>query len=321
MIVIGAADPARPPRIVGGGSGIHLSEVSYLELRDLVFSGARGNGLNVDDGGTFETPTHHLILRNLTVKDVGPTGNRDGIKLSGIDDFRVEDCTLEQWGEGGSGIDMVGCHKGVIQGCTFRKGGSNGVQAKGGSSDITIRRCRFLEGGGRGVNLGGSTGLPYFRPRPQGYEAKNIRVEENVFVGGDAPVAFVGIDGGVVRANTIYRPRRWALRILQENQAPEFVAARNGSFTDNVVVFQSERWSEGGVNVGPKTAPQTFTFARNVWYCEDRPDRSAPRLPAPETGAVIGRDPLFRNPEAGDFRLKPGSPAAGRGANLPPPEP
>ena len=33
------------------------------------------------------------------------------------------------------------------------------------------------------------------------------------------PVAFVGVDGATVRHNTIYRPRRWGLRILQENRA------------------------------------------------------------------------------------------------------
>ena len=32
-----------------------------------------------------------------------------------------------------------------------------GVQAKGGSRDVTIRRCRFDEVGDRGVNIGGNT--------------------------------------------------------------------------------------------------------------------------------------------------------------------
>ena len=112
----------------------------------------------------------------MVVRDIGPTGNRDGIKLSGVDDFRVEGCTVERWGSGGSGIDMVGCHRGEIVGCTFRHGdttGDSGVQAKGGSRDVVIRRCRFEHAGQRAVNLGGSTGLAFFRPKPEGYEARD----------------------------------------------------------------------------------------------------------------------------------------------------
>ncbi len=316
-IVIAAADPANPPRIHGGGACFQFSDAAYLELQDLELTGATGNGLNIDDGGSFDTPAHHIVLRRLKVTDVGPTGNRDGIKLSGVDDFRIEDCVIERWGDrGGSAIDMVGCHRGVIEGCTFRQregGGGTGVQAKGGSSEIRILRNRFEDAGSRAVNIGGSTGLQFFRPRVQGYEAKDILVEGNVFIGSMAPVAFVGVDGATVRFNTIYRPGRWALRILQETREPGFVPSRNGIFTDNIVVFRSDQWSETGVNIGPGAAPDTFSFARNLWYCEDRPARSAPTLPTAEQDAIIGQDPLFRDPENGDLSLREGSPATGKG--------
>jgi hypothetical protein len=54
-------------------------------------------------------------------------------------------------------------------------------------------------------------------------------------------------------------------------------------------VFDSARWSEGGVNIGAGTAPETFKFARNWWYCTDRPERSRPRLPTPEIDGTYGR--------------------------------
>jgi hypothetical protein len=161
-IILAAADPERPPVFEGGNSGLHLSDPAYVELHDLVVAGVRGNGLNLDDGGSYDSPAHHVVLRGLVVRDIGPEGNRDGIKLSGVDDFRVEGCTVERWGSGGSGIDMVGCHRGTITGCTFRHGdsaGDSGVQAKGGSAEILVRRCRFEHAGQRAVNLGGSTGL------------------------------------------------------------------------------------------------------------------------------------------------------------------
>lgn len=303
---------------------MQLSDVEWVELENLDFRGATGNGLNIDDGGSYASPTRHIVLRGLRVTDVGPTGNRDGIKLSGVDHFRVIDCTVERWGNGGSAIDMVGCHDGVIEGNLFRYAaaaaatGANGVQAKGGTTNILIRRNRFEHVGGRGVNLGGSTGLEFFRPplrdgEPH-WEARDLRVEGNTFVGCLAPVAYVGSENVEVRFNTIYRPERWAIRILQETTAAGFVACRRGRFTDNLVVFHSSQWSAGGVNIGPATEPATFEFARNWWYCLDAPARSRPSLPSAEVGGVHGISPRFRDEASGDLRLLPGSPAAGVGA-------
>lgn len=316
-IVIAAADSSLPPTFTGGRECLHLSDPAYVELHHLSLRGASGNGLNIDDGGSFDTPAHHVVLRGLRVTDVGPGGNSDGIKLSGLTDFRVEDCAVDRWGDGGSGVDMVGCHRGVIERCTFRHGdaaGSNSIQAKGGTREVAIRRNRFEHGGHRAVNIGGSTGLPFFRPRPEGFEAKDIAVEGNVFIGSTAPVAFVGVDGAVVRFNTLYRPARWVLRILQETRGPDFAPCRNGLFTDNLIVFRSDEVVHT-VNIGPGTAPETFRFARNFWYCEDDPARSAPALPTPEVGGVVGVDPRFVNAAGGDFRLKEGSPARAVGAH------
>jgi hypothetical protein len=306
-IVIASADPKKPAVFRDAPTGLQLSNPAHVELRHLEFTVLYANGLNIDDGGKRDAAgAHHVVLRGLRVRDVGGGGNEDGIKLSGVTDFRVEECTVERWGAAGSGIDMVGCHRGVIVGSTFRHTNppqANGVQGKGGSSEIAIRGNTFHNTGGRGVNIGGSTGRAFFRPplvegQPQA-EARDIRVEGNTFVGALAPVVFVGVDGAVVRYNTIEKPGRWALRILQENKTPGFVACRNGRFTDNLILFEAARWSEGGVNVGAGTAPETFTFARNWWYCLDRPKQSEPKLPGRETAGVYGRDPAQAKSVAG----------------------
>lgn len=319
-IILRGSDPSHPPVFRGGTTGLHLSRVSYFEIQDLIVVGANGNGLNIDDGGSLDSPSHHILLRRLTIRDIGPTGNRDAIKLSGVDDFRVEGCTVERWGSGGSGIDMVGCHRGMIVGSTFRHGdatGDNGVQSKGGSRDILIRGCRFEHAGQRAVNLGGSTGLAFFRPRPEGYEARDITVEDCTFVGSMTPIAFVGVDGAIVRHNTFYRPRRWGFRILQETREVGFVPCRNGQFVDNLIAFRAAEMVVP-VNIGDGTEPQSFTLARNAWFCLDAPDRSRPRLPIPEKDGIYGIPPDFRNVEAGDLGLRPESrvrPAGAREEN------
>ena len=316
-IVIAAADSDDPPTFTAtGGECLHLIDPAYVELRDLRLSGASGNGLNIDDGGSFDSPAHHVVLRGLTVIDIGPSGNRDGIKLSGLTDFRVENCVLERWGDGGSGIDMVGCHRGEISGCFFRHGdeeGSNSIQAKGGTRDLHIHQNRFEHGGSRTINIGGSTGLEFFRPEPEGFEARDILVERNVFIGSAAPIAFVGADGSTVRFNTFYRPVRWVLRILQETKGADFVPSRNGVFTDNIIVFRTDELART-VNIGPDTTPETFRFERNFWYALDDPERSAPDLPTPEVDGVVGLDPLFIDAASGDFDLASDSPASAVGA-------
>lgn len=312
-IVIAGADPKDPPVIEGGAVGIHLSDPAHLELCDLVIAKARANGLNIDDGGSYDTPARHVMLRRVVIRDVGGDANHDGLKLSGVDGFGLEDCTIERWGKRGSAIDMVGCHDGIVRGCTFREGGevaANGVQMKGGSRNIFLQRCRFENAGGRAVNLGGHTGAAYFRPQSPGYEAKDITVEDCTFVGSMAPICFVGVDGAVVRHNTFYRPTRWLLRILQENQEPEFAPSRNGKFQNNIVVFRAAEVATA-VNVGGGTSPETFEFADNFWYCEDHPDRTqrAIQLPTKEKGGTYGQDPQFQDAAKGNFAVKSDSPA------------
>ena len=317
-IVITSADPSRPARIVGGGSGLQLSSVSHLEVRSLVVDKATGNGINIDDGGEIGKPSHHIVLRNLVVMDL-PKGNRDAIKLSGVDDFLVADCKVERWG--GSGIDMVGCHRGTISNCKFLSGGDNGVQTKGGSSNIRVVSSQFLNAGQRGINVGGSTGMTFFRPpidkMPTGrrYEAKDISVFGCTFTGSTAPIAFVGVVGADVSFNTIYRPERWALRILQETIAPEFAKCQKGMFTNNLIVFRSSHWASGGVNVGANTLPESFRFATNFWYCEDRPEASRPTLPTPESGGIYGRNPEFADTSQLIFKVSATSPARNFGAH------
>ncbi|MCW3053228.1 MAG: hypothetical protein JWN14_2398 [Chthonomonadales bacterium] len=323
-IIIAGEDPQHPPRIRGGGECLHFSSVAWLELKSLLLTDAGDNGLNMDDGGKVEMPSHDLLLSRIQVKNIGPEGNRDGIKLSGLDRFSLVNCSVERWGSDGSAIDMVGCHHGTVKDCVFRQGGASAVQMKGGCADMRVTHCLFENYGERGVNIGGSTGMPFFRPpvtsMPKNgrYEARAITVEHCTFTGGSTPVAFVGVDGARVESNTIYLPQRWALRILQETRGQGFVPSRNGVFEKNLIVFHSDQWSEGGVNIGSGTAPDTFLFARNFWFCVDRPDRSSPKLPTPESQGVYGRDPLFRDAAKGDFRLNPESPAKGFGAEIPP---
>src|SRR5262245_8640158 len=60
-IVIAGQDPEHPPRFEGGALAWHLTGCSYVTLRDLDVRGQTGNGINVDDGGKLDQPSHHLV--------------------------------------------------------------------------------------------------------------------------------------------------------------------------------------------------------------------------------------------------------------------
>lgn len=285
----------------GEGEVLHVTEASYLVIEGLELRGSTANGLNVDDGGSPETPTHHVVLRDLYVHDVGTGGNNDCIKLSGLDDSMVLDSRIGDCRDGDA-IDHVGCHRMLIHGNTFEATPGGGVQMKGGSSDNIIHGNRFTDVAGRAINAGGSTGLEFFRPIDAPFEAARLHVVVNVFERGGsdsgAAIAFVGCDACTFVHNTVIEPRTWVARILQESTDARFVPSRNGVFANNLIVFRDADLRTF-VNVGGGTAPETFRFAHNLWFAIDDPSFAGPvvsdGIPA-ETGSIFGRDPEVTAP-------------------------
>lgn len=315
-ITITGSDPGNPPVFKGGHNAFQFTDPAYVILSHLVVTDSTANGINIDDAGSFDTPAQHVTLKHIQFRNIGPRGNRDALKLSGVKNFTVSHCTFSRWGSSGSAVDMVGCHDGQILYSTFTYESdlaANGVQAKGGSTNITIQYCRFVNAGSRAVNVGGSTGLQYFRPKPQGYEAKNIKVLDCTFIGSLSPIAFVGVDGATVAHNTIYLPQRWVIRILQETKGENFVPCRNGVFSNNIIAYKTEQ-VRTYVNVGGGTAPETFKFKHNHWYAINNPARSKPNLPTAEANSTYGKDPQFINPDDLNLKLKPSSLVKNAGA-------
>jgi len=316
VVVSGAPGEARP--VLGSasvGEAIHLSDPAWVVLQDLVVAGPTGNGINIDDGGDYATPAHHVVVRRVDIHDIGVGGNQDCLKLSGLDDFWVLGSDLSRCGAGGSGIDMVGCHRGLVEGSSFRNTGANAIQAKGGSADCVFRGNLMVDAGDRAMNLGGSTGLPFFRPLTANYEARNLQALANVVVRSQAPVAYVGCDACLVANNTFYLPQKWVARILQESTYPGFLPCQAGRFINNVVVFDHALVSVF-VNVGPNTDAPSFSFANNLWFARDDPTFSGPTLPVTESNPVVQQNPLLVDPAGEDFHLDPASPARGRGICL-----
>jgi Right handed beta helix region len=309
QVTIRSVDPNNRAIIDGGANGIQLSDAHGVTIADLVFRNQTGNGLNIDDGGSYDTPATDITLRNITVEDIATAGNHDGIKLSGINGFLIEGVRVRNWGTGGSAVDMVGCHDGLIQNSLFTHTnpafGGTTLQPKGGSKDITFRanRIELVRGAGRAIQAGGSTGPEFFRfvQGESGYEADEIVAEGNVVVGGASAFSWVNIDGGLFHHNIVHRPGNWVARILNENQGLAIVDPQNGQFHDNRIVYNdiADEFSTA-INVGPETLSETYTFARNRWLnlADPTPAGSTPALPAPEEDGTYGGDPMAEADEA-----------------------
>ncbi|MBL0174265.1 MAG: hypothetical protein IPP94_03190 [Ignavibacteria bacterium] len=296
----------------GGSQAFHFVDAAYLRIAGFVFEGQTGNGVNMDDGGSYGTPAHSIIIEDCQWRAMNATGNNDQLKLSGVDTLRVSRCSFSNGSAGGSAIDMVGCHYANFEECAFTNGGSNSIQAKGGSQYIRIARNRFVNAGERALNIGGSTGAAFFRPLNANFEASDIAVFSNVFTGSMSPIAYVGAVRCAVMNNTIYRPGKWAIRILQETVGPNYLPCGENIFSNNIVVVTNAA-ANPTINIGSNTAPQTFLFSNNLWYNEQNTSWSGPNLPVSETAGILNRNPLLTDPANGDFAIPLSSPATGKG--------
>jgi len=311
------------PLFSGGSEGFHFTKARYVMIQNIEVAHATANGINCDDGGEYANAdaSGFLVFSNVFIRDIGSGGNQDGLKLSGIRDFYVYNTEITRCGgaASGSAIDMVGCHRGLIQSGSFYDLSANAIQAKGGSSDIEIRQCIISNAGHRGVNAGGSTDFEFFRPplatNQLNYEASNIRLYSSIIMGCTASVAFVNCVDGVAANNTIIEPTRWVFRILQETTTASgyvFAPCRSNTFQNNIVYYNDAVLNQY-VNIGANTEPGTFFVRNNLWYPYDNPGASPYALPGLVTNNRYGQDPLFIQPSQQNYRITLLSPASTNG--------
>lgn len=300
--------------ISGPSSSMQFVDCSHITVQNLTMRGQKGNALFFDDAGTIETPSRNITVRNVVFSDMEGASNvnTNFLKMAGVDDFFIRDCQFDRGPVKSLCVDLVGCHEGYIRNCILRGSTDGGIQAKGGSQFIDIISNTFVDCGDRAINIGGSTGLPFFRPADATFEASNIYVYTNTFVGCRASVAFAGAVNSEVVHNTIVNPTAWPFRILQESVDPNrFEACGNNLIRNNIIVFRNTL--NAHFNVGPNTAPGTFTVSHNLWYNSDVPSRSNENIaPVMETMSVYGEDPLFTASPT-DLTISSLSPAVGKG--------
>ena len=202
------------PKPGQASAGVHVAGAAKQGNAD----GAPGGALDKSVYGQFE-PSHHVILRHLTIQnlfgDDDPSGefpvgqDHDGTKLNQTSDAWVIGNTVTQTSR--HGMDNVGVHRVFYCGNVIaHNGAGQGIEAKGGSVDVVYESNVFVSV--RRVSLGGeNTDAAYYwsDDGAYSYEAKGL----------------------VARNNLIVNPRETAF---------DFASCHGCSVVNNTVVFTSD---------------------------------------------------------------------------------
>jgi hypothetical protein len=203
----GAAHSA--PQPLQASAGIHIAGAAQNANQN---AGA-GGVLNTDIYGKYE-PSHHIVVRNVTIQNVfeldaqsGETSagqGMDGMKFNQVEDLWVLNCTVTQTSR--HGIDNVGVHRATFSNNVIaHTGGGLGIEAKGGSVDVTFDSNTFYKV--RRVALGGEgTDATYYFSADGlwSYEGLRVIARNNLIIDArEAALDFSGCADCSAAGNTI----------------------------------------------------------------------------------------------------------------------
>ena len=197
------------PQPLQAAAGIHVAGAALNATQN---AGA-GGVLNTAIYGRYQA-SHHIIVRNMTIQNVfeldaqsGETSEgqgMDGMKFNQVEDLWVLNNTVNQTSR--HGIDNVGVHRATYANNVIaRTGGGLGIEAKGGSTDITFDSNTFYRV--RRVALGGEgTDATYYFSEDGlwSYEGLRVVARNNLIIDArEAALDFSGCADCSAVANTI----------------------------------------------------------------------------------------------------------------------
>jgi len=302
---------------------------------------AREDGLDgpnlVLDGLTIETGFHGLLIRtgSVTVRGCELRKSYGDLLNSACGRLQVEDCEFHHFGE--SAIDITGpagatpprpLAPTAIRGCTFRDSvllrsagqkGVNAVMLKGGSEHMVVERCVFrdMETSYGALTLGGATSGGLAR------EGIGLIARNNLFqrITGPWVVLFAGSQDCVFANNLVIDSRvREIVHISRaRGDDPETLNVRP-RVLNNVLFDNAVEDAIVSIDAGAATGAQIdfnlIADSGTQFVIDGRPVEliDLPALGVETHG--LGRAPLFRDREAGDFRPAAGSPVIDAGMAL-----
>lgn len=198
------------PQPLQAGAGIHVAGSALYADQNANLNGS----LNTAVYGQFQ-PSHHIIVRNVTIQNLfeadaesGETSigaGMDGMKFNQVEDLWVLNSRVRQTSR--HGIDNVGVHRALFaDNIIANTGGGQGLEAKGGAVDIWVERNLFYKV--RRMELGGeNTDASYYFSSDGrwDYEALRMIVRDNLIIDPrEAGIEFAGCTDCAAIGNTVF---------------------------------------------------------------------------------------------------------------------
>jgi serralysin len=259
-------------KIFGIGPGPHITDAA--------------NGIQFGLSGTDYTKpgaiSQRITVQGMVIRQCG----NDAIKISQAEHVDVLDNDVGDTGE--QGIDFVAVNSGRILRNSVHDiqnvEESQGINAKGGSTDVLIENNLVFDISKIGIAAGGYSGnKAAFRPEFSTYEGRNIVVRGNdIRLVGSCPVQVVGaidtmIEGNNLQGNPLSRSAPYAIGVLPGMFwpfDPGFLRVkRNLTNMKTLVLWDKGKWG--------RTMP---TFIEAQPYANDLPLVVGPRSFEPWPG-------------------------------------
>lgn len=325
-----------------GGLGLRFrSSAPNCELRYFRISGMRGDARNINSGAAVYIRDGWLTLRNGVVSD-NQCDNDAAIELANSSVCHIENLLIEgnrlvppregNWMKWGAGIAVWTGSRTIIENCIFRNnnagtGCGGGIAANSTNTQLVIRGNLFEN------NEAAAGGGVYL------YQCSAL-VDDNIFVENQAPGGYGG--GLFISEDRLYRDVILLNNRFVRNSATvgggAVLEPRNRLFMLGNEFINNEADSIGGAfnvidavfcngliygnrapHAGAIGGEQIRMMNSVLWAnesFEDEPVISAEQLTLnycniqdiQEGGDNLSRNPLFRNPEEGNFTLQEDSP-------------
>jgi hypothetical protein len=313
--------------VVQEGAFLRLETgLEYWGIEGLTIQNTKGYGILIKG--------NHLQIKDNEITRAG----WDGIKtLCGSNDVDlINNLIIKPYEDG---IDVFGTNGAKVLGNVIDQANNYGIFAKGGSRNILIEGNRVIQSYKAGIIIGGVS-------TPQlmcgTYECTDCKAINNLVEGAGAGGIFaLGCDMGLIAQNTIIDANtttNWTASLgagpgIDDGTGWGLVGSRNIRIANNIVKKNMETQNTvylrvyGGSTTGFSSDYNLYfgltTGPRFSWNSgqEGDPKYSLDNIKSPpiaqETHSIMA-DPLFFNPQRGDYHLQSGSPAKSAGRPLNP---
>ena len=295
-----------------------FSMCSYIKFEYLTFKGNTvntGRLFHIDNGGSCETQSHHIIVDSCYFLNVTDPTN-SAFKFGGVDSFEIKNCVFKNIAAGA--FDYNVCHVGKISG-NLIENCQTGGHIKGGSTFITMERNLFLNASVSSwvaFELGGDTGAQFYCPGST-TEVSDLKFYSNIIIGGYRGLALSSAVNCTVANNTFYECGQATMRFLTtSNLYPKLFGniVRNNIFAFGAV----SQYMNGGTQ--PSGA---VTFKNNIYYSTVSSTFNGPYWDG-ELDSIKDPNPMnygsstsmFVDGQSNDFHLIDGSPAIASGYSI-----